>query len=175
MKKHLKIKRAIPVIFIVQLMCFVFISCNDDSSSSAGGFSYSFVASDCKDVLFSEGFILDEAVEDCLFLEVTADGSATVLHSNATFNCCPGEIVTDVRVDGNTIYISENEREAGCLCLCLYDIVYRFEGLPAGLYSVIVDEPYRAPFDPVLQCDFSFQPESSSHCCVKRATYPWIM
>ena len=108
-------------------------------------------------------------------LEYTYDGRGTLLlkHVNSGFNCCPGELTADVTVEVNRIRIVEREQEAGCHCLCLYDLDYRVENVLAGGYVVEFVCPYVEAHEPVMEVMLNLLEPASGQICMDRDHYPW--
>ncbi|MFZ1946484.1 MAG: hypothetical protein WAW06_02980 [bacterium] len=93
-------------------------------------------------------------------------------HVNAALNCCP-EFETRVTVSSDSIFITEDEVEGGCHCLCLYDLQYEIRHLPAGTYRVIVSQEYLQPGDQPLEFTIDLRASPSGEYCVTRDHYPW--
>lgn len=62
-----------------------------------------------------------------------ADNIAIVHHDEAWFNCCP-EMVFEIRKDGYTIDIFEQDTLPQCDCMCYFDFTHTFKGLAPGTY-----------------------------------------
>jgi len=62
-----------------------------------------------------------------------ADNVAYVHHDDAWFNCCP-EMVFEIRQDGYTIDIFEQDTFPQCDCMCYFDFAHTFKGLAPGTY-----------------------------------------
>ncbi len=111
--------------------------------------------------------------EDCVDWSFE-DGTLSINHINAGFNCCP-IILADITIEGNLITISEIDSldGGGCDCNCLFDVNYEITGLQAGVYHLVVDEPYRQnPDEPIdFMLDLSATP--SGRHCEDRTVYPW--
>jgi hypothetical protein len=59
------------------------------------------------------------------------------LHHDATYNCCPDDIVVWLSIEGSTIYLTEEEILAfPCPCLCCYDVQATVVNLSPGIYTV---------------------------------------
>ena len=110
--------------------------------------------------------------DDCVEY-VYDNGVLNLYHVNAGFNCCPGEILFDVGVNGREITIMEQEKEAGCYCLCLFDLTYEIKNLKPGIYTIIIDEPYVNESDDKLEFTINLQTSPSGSYCVERKSYPW--
>lgn len=95
-------------------------------------------------------------------------------HINAGFNCCP-VVDVDICVENGTITVEEIEIEGNCHCLCLFDVDYEIQNLPAGVYALSFIEPYRPAGDPVLECALDLESSPSGRFCVTRSQYPWGM
>jgi hypothetical protein len=93
-------------------------------------------------------------------------------HINAAFNCCP-EVDASVTVSGDTILVVEEERVGECHCLCLYDLEYELQGLPLGVYRVIVSEEYLLETDDPLEFTIDLRVSASGQHCATRDHYPW--
>ncbi len=77
------------------------------------------------------------AEEDELVLTVEGT-SLHVLHRNATYNCCPEDIVISLTVQGNLLILTEEEflLYGGCDCWCCYDVEATVVDLAPGTYTV---------------------------------------
>jgi len=72
-------------------------------------------------------------------IDLTVQGSTLhVLHRNATYNCCPADIVISLVVEGNVLRLTEEEILGGeaCTCLCCYNVEATVVDLAAGVYMV---------------------------------------
>jgi len=71
--------------------------------------------------------------------EFTVDGTVLrIVHGNATYNCCPDDIVVALSVDGTTLSLTEEEdlTSGGCFCTCCYDVEAEVDDLEPGGYSI---------------------------------------
>jgi hypothetical protein len=110
--------------------------------------------------------------QDCV--EYDYDGRTLILrHVNAGFNCCPGEILADIQITGNLITITENEREAGCYCQCLFDLEFRIENLDPGEVTIRIYEPYVQDGDNLLEFSLDLESDTAGDFCLERNYYPW--
>lgn len=108
---------------------------------------------------------------DCI--EYSYSGRTLSLkHVNAALNCCP-EVQARLTVSADTIFIVEEEIVGGCHCLCLYDLRYRLNHLPAGRYRVIVSEEHLTEADQPLEFTIDLRASTSGMYCVPRDHYPW--
>jgi hypothetical protein len=112
--------------------------------------------------------------QDCIEYAYDGNGTLSIKHINAGFNCCP-VIAVDIRFEGSTIVIEELDslQNGGCDCNCLFDVNYEITSLPPGLYRIIVIEPYRWEGDPELDFVVDFSSAASGIHCESRTHYPW--
>jgi hypothetical protein len=110
---------------------------------------------------------------DCLEYQYNGRNTLVLKHVNAAFNCCPGEIVADIEFTGNTITITENEKEYGCRCICLFDLDFEVNNLLPGTYTIRVVEPYVENSDQVIQFTVKLHGTLSATYCLERNYYPW--
>lgn len=70
--------------------------------------------------------------------ELTVEGHTLyVVHQNATYNCCPDDIVVSLTVEGNLLRLTEEELlTVPCDCLCCYDVETTVVNLAPGTYTV---------------------------------------
>lgn len=111
--------------------------------------------------------------EDCIQYEYDGQGGLKLTHINAGFNCCPGQISADIQIAGNVITIRESESEAGCHCLCLYDVFYDFINLQSGTYVFKLIEPYKEEGDQTFEFSLNLSAASQDVICIQRNYYPW--
>lgn len=91
----------------------------------------------CKDIQHgTAGELSLQKVQECIEYEYDGVESLTINHTNATFNCCPGEIVADFEFNGNVITIVERETNPICYCLCYFDVDYHFTNIAFGAYTL---------------------------------------
>jgi hypothetical protein len=107
-------------------------------------------------------------VQDCI--EYYYDGQSVLLlkHVNATFNCCPGELLANITIEHNLITIQENESLSECDCVCLYDLDYEIRNLAPGEYTICVNELYVLPGDELLNFTVDLCSTPSGSYCVER-------
>ncbi len=102
------------------------------------------------------------------------NGTLSLNHINAGFNCCP-VILADITVEGNLIVITEIDSldGGGCDCNCLFDVQYEISGLQAGVYQLVVEEPYRQNPDEPIDFLLDLSTTSDGRHCEGRTVYPW--
>jgi hypothetical protein len=143
------------------------LPCPDPSGDPNG---YLFTMSDCKyDFAAASGNAEED--ETCIQWTYT-NGRLYLTHLNAGFNCCP-KTEFNIAVDGNAITITEIETEGLCDCLCLFDIRFVIDNLPADVYTITVVEAYRNPGDPILASVIDLGVHASGLFCRPRTGYPW--
>jgi hypothetical protein len=112
-------------------------------------------------------------MQECLEYDYDGRGTLVLKHVNSGFNCCPGELTADVTVIGKRIRIFEKEKEAGCHCLCLYDLDYRIENVAGGVYLVAFVCPYVEAHEEMLEVELDLSGPGNGRICVDREHYPW--
>lgn len=124
---------------------------------------------ECKNLISIEDFNTDK---ECI--EYTYDGSnLEIKHVNAGLNCCPEPINARITVENGVITIDESKSANGCRCLCLFDIDYKVENLPAGTYKIIVKPFIELNGEEPLEGSITLKNSSSGFFCADRANYPW--
>ncbi|MFA6128061.1 MAG: hypothetical protein WC699_12200 [Bacteroidales bacterium] len=112
--------------------------------------------------------------KDCIQYSWESGDSLAIKHVNAAFNCCPEGFRADVKVEGDTIIITENENSALCDCNCLYDLTYKISGIDKKTWWIRVEEPYINGSD---QEKILFRAElrknADGEFCLTRKSYPW--
>jgi len=74
--------------------------------------------------------------DDLVTFTVDAAG-LHALHMNATYNCCPDDIVVALEITGTTIHLEETEvLTTPCWCICCYDVAATVAALAPGTYTV---------------------------------------
>ncbi len=97
----------------------------------------------------------------------------TLTHINAGFNCCPDSIYTEVSIEENDIVIEECEKESGCHCNCLYDLVIVIENIQPGNYSFTFIEPYLNEDNDIITFILGINDEKEGVIKFNRDGYPW--
>ena len=71
-------------------------------------------------------------------IELVVDGNTLhVLHRNATYNCCPDDIVISFTVEDNLLILTEEEILSNpCWCICCYNVEATVVDLAPGTYTV---------------------------------------
>ncbi len=109
----------------------------------------------------------------CVFWEYNEEGSFTMTHYNAGFNCEPGEILTSMKISGDTIYISERDLTHEARCNCLFNVDFVIQNLKAGQYVVKFDEPFVVDPKEPLVFTVDLEEDSEGQVCQYRDYYPW--
>jgi hypothetical protein len=169
---------AIAAVALVSLLVFS-SGCTDDTTigtrQTGGDPSGSLVeTTDCKQ--FPQGRLLSGVPpnQDCMEYQYDGQGTLTLKHINAGFNCCP-IISAEITIEDDLIKIEESETliNGGCRCLCLFDLDYEITDLPPGEYTISVIEPYRDPAEEKLEFAIDLSSAASGMHCVDRMHYPW--
>lgn len=71
-------------------------------------------------------------------IELTVEGNTLyTVHRNATYNCCPDDIVVTLSVEGSVLALTEEEILTNpCYCICCYDVESTVVDLSPGEYTV---------------------------------------
>lgn len=77
-----------------------------------------------------------QKIRECIVYQYNGENTLLISHTNAVFNCCPGNILADTEFSKGLISIVENEAEHGCKCICHYDLDYHFSNIPPGVYTI---------------------------------------
>jgi len=111
--------------------------------------------------------------QTCVVYTFDNDSTLTLMHYNAGFNCCPGKILTDVRVEGDSLVIIEKGKELGCKCNCLFHVELKVYNLKKGVYHVRFDEDLEVPDSTRILFDLDLKNKPEGDFCVGRTNYPW--
>lgn len=167
------------VYFFLSLLFVTAISCKQDEKLIPQPEGYLVSYEGCKS--FTQGkdagsqfSLFYDQNQDCIKYQYYGDSVLEIQHINAGFNCCPKEIVASIDISDNVILIEESETEPGCLCLCLFDVNYKIEGLLPGKYTIKILEPYTNDQDQKLQFTVDLSLSNSGTYCVSRNHYPWL-
>lgn len=171
----MKIFSTILFFVITLLTTSLFYNCSDNSGSGNSDVSGQLINYDgCKyidsEALFKGNYA--PSYQDCIEYQFDSTGSLTVTHINAAFNCCPADIIADIQSNGNAITITEQETNAPCDCICLYDVEYRFSNVTADIYTITINGLYLGNTNPIqVQIDLTNSPFDTF--CIPRDIYPW--
>lgn len=108
-------------------------------------------------------------------VDYTYDASVNKLvmkHINSGFNCCPDILYCTITLKSDTIIIQEDEKEAGCHCLCLFDMDMEITGVETKKYQVKLIELYTGE-QGKLEFEMDLINDKSGSVCVVRKNYPW--
>ncbi len=129
--------------------------------------------SDCGGYVHTQQAKLASEDQTCIEWNYSVDGVLSFVHYNAGFNCCT-DVVASVDVAANIITVQVTESGDWCHCLCLFDIDYVLGEIPAGVYTLNIQEPYLPEGDTALVFVIELDGgESSGSYCVDRSQYPW--
>jgi len=114
------------------------------------------------------------ANQDCVVYSWLKGDTLTIRHINAAFNCCPDGLSVTLRVDADTLIVSEAENAALCDCNCLYDLDWQLTGITGKAWWVRIEEPYVKQQDQqkiLFRADLKKYPVGEF--CLTRNEYPW--
>ncbi len=175
--KNFKIIRGAALALVAAALitaAVLFAGCGEEervtgSKTAAGGGLVSHTGT-CKD--YSDALNDFPMSSECARFEFDGE-TLTIAHINAGFNCCPGEILSDVVISDSTILIKEDESEGLCDCLCLFDTYYQFYGIEPGVYTITFTGPCLNEEDELLTVEADLSGPASGNRCVDRSHYPW--
>ncbi len=151
-------------VFIFLLAIISLLACNKDEEEINDAL---ISHSECKS--FKDGGNDFSAIE----YQYNADSKQLKFrHINSAFNCCPGELSVQISIEGNSIKISEAEKEAACNCLCLFDLEMQASDINAGIYQLKITEPYLYDQES-LECTINLNDSITGTYRLERSNYPW--
>ncbi len=114
------------------------------------------------------------ANQDCMQYNWVSGDTLNIKHVNAGFNCCPGGVVAELKISGDTLVVTEKENSSLCDCNCLYDLNYQLSGISKGTWWIKVVEPYvQQPSSPQILFKIELRKNESGEFCITRTGYPW--
>jgi hypothetical protein len=127
--------------------------------------------SNCKP--HNQGKTADELAfrQECLQYEYDGMGTLLIKHVNAAFNCCPDTIFAEITILQDELLITEYE--AGwewCTCSCLYDLDYRIDNLPPGLWRIGISYSYLRK---IFEITLDLTNPITGEYCEERHNDPW--
>ena len=162
------------MLFSAMIVFFTF-SCNHQNEiPDPSGISGSIINnSACKIFKFGELKFTEADTFSCVhYLYDDSVHKLIMTHINAGFNCCPLEIYCEISTIGDSIIITELEKEQGCNCNCLFDLDIELQGVEANKYMVRFVEPYvEGQAKLIFEMDLTSGYEGEY--CVIRKGYPW--
>jgi hypothetical protein len=123
--------------------------------------------SECKDLTTTSNLDAGEAVKTCVEYDYLPGNILMLTHLNAWFNCYP-VIEANIDIENGTITIDEIEVEGNCDCYCYFDLSFKIVNIPAGNYTIIINEPHLGSGEEVLQCTADLAATPSGICCAER-------
>jgi len=158
------------------LLLFVTTGCNKENNVNGIVAGKIVSHSDCKNgksASFNNAY--NNSSESCIQYSYSENEEKLILsHINAGFNCCPDSLYCNVELSGDTILISEFEKNALCDCDCLFDLKIEITGIEKNAYYVKVIEPYCGD-QQKLNFEMDLTEHLSGNYCVGRKIYPWGM
>jgi hypothetical protein len=117
-----------------------------------------------------------KSTDECIEFKFYEDYNlARLTHINAGFNCCPGKITAVIIGQKDSIFIYEEQAEAGCRCECLYDIDYELSKVEKKVYHIEIYGPITdGDAHPPLSFDVDFSDSLNNCFCIERGFYPWV-
>jgi hypothetical protein len=142
--------RSYKPVLIASLLGLIFSQCDTGDGGTqpiTGQLVYNTI---CKSYTLAPQYSKQIARNESLirYIYVASTQTLRVTHENAGFNCCPGKLSTKVKVEGNTITLLEEEDEAGCNCLCLFDLEVELYNVLPEVYLLKIEELYIGDNEP---------------------------
>jgi len=159
-----KIRIAFFVILFLSILGF---SCKKNSPTT-NPVSNLLSNSGCK-----QGIVLGNNDTDSIYYSHSGN-ILTIYHFNAAFNCCPKSLFVNMSLQDSLVTLDEREiLITPCKCSCLYDISYKMENIPLGIYTIYIKEPYIIEPVELLQFKVDLSIKAEGGFSVKRTNYPW--
>lgn len=147
-------------------------SCEQDNENAPTISGKVIEQSSCKNFTKSATVTTPDSVSCIEYSYNAQEQKLSLTHINAGFNCCPDSLFCQISVEGTTITVEELEKNMGCKCNCLYDLKIEIEGVSAGSYQLVFEEPYREEQEQ-LTFDVNLAKKPEGSVCVTRTQYPW--
>lgn len=145
------------------------ISCSENQPTAAGLIE----VSGCKSNEKSEELISVADTLSCIKYEyMAAEKFLRIKHINTAFNCCPGEITSEISFNNDTLIIKEKESESLCDCNCLYDLEIEAGEIPDKPFILKIVEEYHTG-EEELVFEININEDPKGEFCVTRKHYPW--
>jgi hypothetical protein len=120
--------------------------------------------SDCGGFGGAKSLVSPQSDQECIEYTYGDDNVLHLFHSNATFNCCPGQIITEVSVRNDTVFVAEDDLMEACRCICPFDVMIDVERLVSGQYTVYVTCPWPNDNRPISFPLDATAPASGVYC-----------
>ena len=148
------------------------LACGSSTGSRSEADNVIVQRSDCGGYIHARQGKIASEDETCIEWNYSVDGVFSFTHYNAGFNCCT-DVTAQFNLEANVITVQVAESGDWCHCLCLFDIDYVLGEIPAGIYTLNIQEPYLPEGDAPLVFVIELDGESSGSFCVDRTRYPW--
>ena len=167
-------KTAFSLMMVILLICFTWgcdkTRCTEPDSIGPTGQLVS--STGCKSWAADSDSDDVSSNQDCIEWEYDGKGHLEFTHVNTGFNCCP-RFTAVTYVEGDKIFVVEDETEGLCDCICLFDLKYEIRGLEPGGYEMIVTQECLREGDEPLEFTMDLVASPSGRYCVERTHYPW--
>jgi len=172
-QSRITIPRALITVMVVITVAFaVWLGCGSSTDSHDDSEGFIISRSECGGYDAATRKLAASEDETCIDFQYDDEGTLTFTHYNAGFNCCT-DLTAHVTIEGNILTVRVTESGLWCHCLCLFDVDYRIEDIPAGAYVVNIIEPYLPEGDDVISFVAELDAETSGQHCFDRSAYPW--
>jgi hypothetical protein len=172
MEKIMLASKSTMLLILMLTVGSLFLACGSSTDSDSDQANAIVSRSVCGGYVAAKLASTASAGETCVQWNYSADGVFSFTHFNAGFNCCTDVVASFDRQD-SVITVQIVESGDYCHCLCLFDIDYSLGVIPAGTYTVNIQEPYLPEGDEALTFVVNLSSESNETHCVDRSMYPW--
>ena len=115
-------RKGINYILVLSFILLGLFSCEEENNEIVQDFQHT----GCKSGLKSN--LNQEAIR----VKTLESGKLLIVHSDTYFNCEPGEITVDVKINNKSIEIYEDETSSLADCICPYDLEFKIIGIEYG-------------------------------------------
>jgi len=141
MKNHISVFSVSPSIKTIRLITFVVVifillpSCEN---------SYELENIKIDQISFGDCKPITKSSENTERIEYkTVDGNyLPIKHVNTYFNCEPGQLLVNIKIQNDSIVINEDEEQSIANCICPYDLSFRVGPMEYGTYNFIITKGY---------------------------------
>jgi hypothetical protein len=165
-------KSTMMSLMVVLTVGALFLACGSSTDSDSDQADAIVARSVCGGYVAAKLVSTASEDETCVQWNYSADGIFSFTHFNAGLNCCTDVVASFDRQD-SVITVQIVESGDYCHCLCLFDIDYNLGAIPAGTYTVIIQESYLPEGDEALTFVVNLSGEANETYCVDRTMYPW--
>jgi len=162
-------KKYIGFLFVIALL---YSSCEQQSSNMSDPILSVNSDSACKQWTFKAD-AQPGPDQSCIRWSYDDNGTLTITHINAGFNCCPEKLLASFEINDNNIYITEDDSLALCHCNCLYDLEMVLQNIAPDNYILHISEPLVADSSEQFRIELDLKHHAQGEFFIDRTFYPW--